>query len=52
MRWMVETSDYVPWEKDPRFPAVHLASPKEQLEQRTSSKVMGTLTVDRSDFRL
>ncbi|KAH7041539.1 alkaline-phosphatase-like protein [Microdochium trichocladiopsis] len=34
MRWLMEGSDFVPWEKDDRFPKVELKSPKEQLEER------------------
>jgi hypothetical protein len=37
MRWMVETSDYVPWEKDPRFPEVTLESTKSQMEKRRAA---------------
>ncbi|OOF99012.1 hypothetical protein ASPCADRAFT_41848 [Aspergillus carbonarius ITEM 5010] len=34
MRWLVGSSDFLPWKKDPRFPEVHLKSPTEQLEDR------------------
>ncbi|KAL1873115.1 hypothetical protein VTK73DRAFT_1076 [Phialemonium thermophilum] len=34
LRWMVETSDIMPWQKDPRRPAVSLVPPKEQAEKR------------------
>lgn len=34
MRWMVETSDYVPYELDPRFPEVKLKSTKSQMAAR------------------
>ncbi|KIX10584.1 uncharacterized protein Z518_01668 [Rhinocladiella mackenziei CBS 650.93] len=33
-RWMVEESDFLPWQKDTRFPEVTLKSPKEQLLER------------------
>ena len=36
LRWMVETSDYVPWQKDPRFPDVHLESTREQVMKRAN----------------
>lgn len=34
LRWFVQTSDYLPWAKDPRFPKVDVKSTKEQLEER------------------
>lgn len=34
LRWLVEGSDFLPWEKDNRFPQVALKSPKEQMEER------------------
>jgi hypothetical protein len=37
MRWIVATSDYVPWEKDPRFPEVALESTKSQMEKRAAA---------------
>ncbi|CAK7199871.1 hypothetical protein SEUCBS139899_002557 [Sporothrix eucalyptigena] len=33
-RWLVETSDVLPWTKDPRFPETNLASPRDQIEER------------------
>ncbi|KAK4934885.1 hypothetical protein LTR10_023958 [Elasticomyces elasticus] len=33
-RWMVGGSDFLPWQKDARFPEVTLKSPKEQLLER------------------
>jgi arylsulfatase A-like enzyme len=33
-KWLVETSDYLPWQKDPRFPEVKLESPRNQLQGR------------------
>lgn len=33
-RWLVETSDVLPWTKDPRFPEINLPSPREQIEER------------------
>ncbi|KAJ4349601.1 uncharacterized protein N0V89_008217 [Didymosphaeria variabile] len=35
-RWLVAGSDFLPWQKDDRFPKVDLKSPKEQLEERLS----------------
>jgi arylsulfatase A-like enzyme len=35
-RWLVETSDYLPWTADPRFPQVDLKSPPDQFEERKS----------------
>lgn len=37
-RWSVETSDFLPFEKDVRFPKVDLKSPREQLEERQARK--------------
>lgn len=34
LRWMVESSDIMPWEKDPRKPDVALEPPKEQAKKR------------------
>ncbi len=34
LRWLVEGCDFLPWEKDTRFPQVDLKSPKEQMEER------------------
>ena len=34
LRFLFETSDVIPWEKDPRFPIVNLLSPKKQVEIR------------------
>ncbi|RNJ53430.1 hypothetical protein D7B24_001908 [Verticillium nonalfalfae] len=37
LRWMMSTSDFVPWKKDPRFPEVLAGkTPKEQWEARTA----------------
>ncbi|PLB43434.1 arylsulfatase A [Aspergillus steynii IBT 23096] len=38
LRWLVQTSDFLPWEKDPRFPDVDLESPREQLKRRLEKK--------------
>ncbi|CAO3686101.1 unnamed protein product [Umbelopsis vinacea] len=35
-KWLVETSDFLPWKKDPRFPEVKLESPLSQLRKRLS----------------
>lgn len=34
LRWMVESSDFLPYRKDPRFPEVKLEDPKSQWEKR------------------
>ncbi|KUI65607.1 Arylsulfatase [Cytospora mali] len=34
LRFMVESSDFLPFQKDPRFPEVQLESPKSQWEKR------------------
>ncbi|KAI1641037.1 sulfatase [Biscogniauxia mediterranea] len=34
LRFMVESSDFLPWQKDPRFPKVELKSPLEQWNER------------------
>lgn len=34
LKWMVETSDLLPWQRDARFPQVKLVSPKEQARRR------------------
>ncbi|ORY54697.1 sulfatase [Pseudomassariella vexata] len=34
LRWLVEGSDFLPWDKDVRFPKVELRSPREQMEER------------------
>lgn len=34
LRWLWGGSDFLPWERDPRFPKVDLKSPKEQMELR------------------
>jgi hypothetical protein len=39
LKWMVETSDYLPWRKDPRFPKVELESTKDQIERRKKGYV-------------
>lgn len=33
-RWLMESTDFLPWTKDVRFPEVHLKSPREQIEER------------------
>ncbi|OJJ39795.1 hypothetical protein ASPWEDRAFT_395182 [Aspergillus wentii DTO 134E9] len=38
LRWLVESSDFLPWEKDPRFPDVDLKSPREQMEERLARR--------------
>lgn len=34
LRWMVESSDFLPYQKDPRFPKVDLEDPKSQWGKR------------------
>lgn len=34
LRFMVESSDFLPYQKDPRFPEVKLEDPKSQWEKR------------------
>lgn len=34
LKWLMEGSDFLPWQKDPRFPKVDLKSPREQMEER------------------
>ncbi|KAL4798607.1 alkaline-phosphatase-like protein [Aspergillus venezuelensis] len=34
LSWLVGGSDFLPWQKDNRFPQVNLKSPKEQMEER------------------
>ena len=34
LRWMVASSDFLPWKKDPRFPDVDLQDPKSQWDKR------------------
>lgn len=34
LKWLVAGSDFLPWQKDPRFPEVNLKSPREQMEER------------------
>ncbi|KAJ1710229.1 arylsulfatase [Aspergillus flavus] len=41
LRWLVESSDFLPWAKDTRFPEVKLKSPKEQLEERLRKRDSG-----------
>lgn len=36
-RWMMQTSDFLPFQKDPRFPPVNLESPGEQYRKRTET---------------
>ena len=34
LKWMVESSDLMPWKSDDRFPQVNLTSPRDQKEER------------------
>ncbi|KAH7149841.1 putative sulfatase [Dactylonectria estremocensis] len=45
LRWLVGGSDFLPWQKDDRFPHVTLASPKEQMEERLKKVREATQTV-------
>ena len=38
LRWLVDGSDFLPWQKDNRFPEVNLESPKEQMEERQKKR--------------
>ncbi|KAJ9154768.1 Arylsulfatase [Pleurostoma richardsiae] len=37
LRWMVESSDFLPYKKDPRFPEVNLKDPVSQWEERAEA---------------
>jgi arylsulfatase A-like enzyme len=39
-RWLVETSDFLPFQRDNRFPKVVMESPKEQFEKRLQSTAL------------
>ncbi|KAK7978752.1 choline-sulfatase [Apiospora saccharicola] len=41
LRWMVDSSDFVPWAQNDRFPKVDLVSPREQLEARRKAAAGG-----------
>ncbi|OKL58749.1 hypothetical protein UA08_06243 [Talaromyces atroroseus] len=45
-RWMVETSDFLPFTKDNRFPKVDLPDPKSMWEKRRGEKAFGLQTRD------
>ncbi|KAI1859020.1 hypothetical protein JX265_010497 [Neoarthrinium moseri] len=34
LKWLFAGSDFLPWQKDDRFPSVNLESPRKQLERR------------------
>ncbi|EEY17020.1 sulfatase [Verticillium alfalfae VaMs.102] len=34
LHWLVKGSDFLPWQKDNRFPEVNLPSPRQQMEER------------------
>jgi arylsulfatase A-like enzyme len=38
LRWLVETSDLLPFRKDPRAPEVNLKSPRDQLNERLATR--------------
>ena len=40
-KWLMESSDFLPWKKDNRFPVVKLKSPREQLEERLQKAGQG-----------
>ena len=37
LRWQLETSDFLPFQRDPRFPDVDLESPTRQWDRRGES---------------
>lgn len=39
LKWLVNGSDFLPWQKDNRFPPVNLDSPAQQLEERLRKRV-------------
>lgn len=39
MKWLIHGSDFLPWQKDNRFPAVNLDSPAQQTEERLRKRV-------------
>ncbi|KAK7949358.1 uncharacterized protein PG986_010244 [Apiospora aurea] len=41
LRWMVDSSDFVPWAQNDRLPKVDLVPPREQLEARRKAAVGG-----------
>jgi arylsulfatase A-like enzyme len=44
LRWMVESSDFLSWTKDPRFPDVDMEDPKEQWAKRLGADRPGVLS--------
>ena len=34
LQWVMQSSDFLPWKQDDRFPKVELATPREQYEER------------------
>ena len=38
LKWLVEGSDFMPWDSDARFPQVTLPSPKEQMFRRWNKR--------------
>jgi hypothetical protein len=45
LRWFVETSDYLPWKKDQRFPTVHLKPTRESIDERKRAKLIALSTM-------
>lgn len=39
LKWLVHGSDFLPWQKDDRFPKVNLDSPAQQMEERLRKRV-------------
>lgn len=40
LKFLMEGSDFVPWQRDPRFPVVDLPSPLEQWNARSNALKM------------
>lgn len=45
LRWFVETSDYLPWKKDQRFPKVDLKPTRESIDERKRIKLIEMSTM-------
>lgn len=45
LRWFVETSDYLPWTKDQRFPKVDLKSTRESIDERKKARLIEMSTM-------
>jgi arylsulfatase A-like enzyme len=40
LKWLVNGSDFLPWQKDNRFPQVNLDSPAQQMEERLRKRAL------------